>query len=159
MTVVLQSFQQHCLIESCPNNSCVCVRMAPFRVLIEDYWARSDGSSLLANTWEEVAANTTFSVRLLFQLEAREPLTHSYCAWWCTSVPLAFLPPLNPRDLAESTKSTLQSKEGKYPAAFASQMCAISGDSDLSLNGNSVVSFLSCNHQAVEQRVRPLSSR
>lgn len=42
--------------------------MAPFRVLIDDYWVRLDGNSLLANIWEEVTAKAMFSVRMLFQL-------------------------------------------------------------------------------------------
>lgn len=67
------------------------------------------------------------SIRLLFELQAYELLTNSDSAWRRTAVPLAFLPLLNPWDLVEFTKSTLESKEGKYPAVFPSQMCAISG--------------------------------
>lgn len=69
----------------------------------------------------------SFSIRLLFELQAYELLTNSDSAWRRTAVPLAFLPLLNPWDLVESTKSTLESKEGKYPAVYLSQMCAISG--------------------------------
>lgn len=67
------------------------------------------------------------SIRLLFELQAYELLTNSDTAWRRTAVPLAFLPLLNPWELVESTKSTFESKEGKYPAVFPSQMCAIFG--------------------------------
>lgn len=134
--------------------------MAPFSFLIDDYWAQSDGSSLLANTREETTAKTAFSIRLLFELQAYELLTNSDSAWRHTAVPLAFLPLLNPRDLVESTKSTLRLRKGNIPL-FCPHKCVQSlahCDSDLTLNGNSVVSFLSCHHLAAEQRVRPLSS-
>lgn len=49
-------------------------------------------------------------------------------------MPLAFLPLVNLWDCVESTKSTLESKGGKYPAAYLSQMCAISGTLWFQLN-------------------------
>lgn len=65
----------------------------------------------------------------------------------------------------ESTKSTLKSREGGIGIIaglffFLPQKCVqflALCDSDLSLNENSVVSFLSHHHLAAEQHVRTFS--
>lgn len=93
-----------------------------WRLLGAVWWKQSLGKLTGGDRCQDVS-----SVRLPFEIQVYEPLTNSDSAWRRTVVPLAFLPLLNPRDLAESTKSILESEERKYPAVFLSQMCAIFG--------------------------------
>lgn len=95
--------------------------MAPFSFF--NWW-------LLGAVWRKKSAGKhmggnycqdSFSIRLLFELQASELLTHSDIAAYGNASCL----PSSAQPL--SGKSTLDSKERKYPAAYLSQMCAVSG--------------------------------
>lgn len=151
---------QSCLLKSYPNNSCARVWMAPFSFLIDDYWVQSDGSSLLANTWEEATAKTAFLSDCSLNFRPMSCWQTETLRSDVLQCPLPSFLYSIPETLWNLQSQHYSLKKGNI-LLFFPHKCVQSlalCDSDLTLNGNSVVSFLSCHHLAAEQRVRPLSS-
>lgn len=154
MITALKLFQLCCLLHSHSNGGCACLRMAPFSFLIDDYWVQSDGSSLLANTQEETTAKTAFVSDCSLNLRLTSRWQTQTLHGGVLQCPLPSFLCSIPETLWNLQSQHRSLKKGKI-LLFSPPKCLQSlaaCESDLTLNGNSVVSFLSRHYLAAEWR-------